>query len=66
MQGAITDQRDRDLIIAIVRLATSFGAHTIGEGVEDQLTLELLKSLGVTHAQGYHLGGPSPIPSAST
>ena len=66
VQGAITDQRDRDLIIAIVRLATSFGAHTIGEGVEDQLTLELLKSLGVTHAQGYHLGGPSPIPSAST
>lgn len=66
VQGAITDQRDRDLITAIVRLAISFGAHTIGEGVEDQLTLELLKSLGVTHAQGFHLGGPSPIPSAST
>ena len=66
VQGAITDQRDRDLITAIVRLATSFGARTIGEGVEDQPTLELLKSLGVTHAQGYHLGRPSAIPSAST
>lgn len=66
VQGAITDQRDRDLIIAIVGLATSFGARTIGEGVEDQPTLELLKTLGVTHAQGYHLGRPSPIPSAGT
>lgn len=66
VQGAITDQRDRDLITAIVRLATSFGARTIGEGVEDQPTLELLKSLGVTHAQGYHLGRPSAIPSTTT
>ena len=58
------DQHDRELIGAIVRLATSFGAQTIAEGIENQETLDLLKSLGVTHAQGFHLGRPAPIPSA--
>jgi Amt family ammonium transporter len=35
--------------------------QTIGEGVEDEATLELLRELGVDHAQGFHLGRPAPL-----
>jgi Amt family ammonium transporter len=31
---------------------------TIAEFVEDQNTMNLLKSLGVNYAQGYHIGRP--------
>nr|MCH9733370.1 EAL domain-containing protein [Actinomycetes bacterium] len=62
--GAANDEHDVELIAAIVGIATSFGARTIAEGVEDQQTLALLKSLGVTHAQGFYVGRPEPIPRA--
>jgi EAL domain-containing protein (putative c-di-GMP-specific phosphodiesterase class I) len=31
---------------------------TVAEGVEDQATLELLRTLGVDLVQGYHIGYP--------
>jgi hypothetical protein len=45
------DPRDR-------RARQGFGLQTIGEGVEDEATLELLREFGVDHAQGFHLGRP--------
>ena len=48
------DPRDR-------RARRGFGLQTIAEGVEDQATLELLRELGVDHAQGFHLGRPAPL-----
>ena len=47
---------------ALVTFADDVGAQVIAEGVEDEAELELLQSLGVTWAQGYHLGKPSPAP----
>jgi PAS domain S-box-containing protein len=52
----------RHLVQAIVSLARSFGKETIAEGVEDEVTLALLREYGVDYAQGYHLGRPAPIP----
>jgi PAS domain S-box-containing protein len=52
---------DRHLIEAAVGLARGFELEVIAEGVEDEGTLELLRELGVTHAQGYFLGRPAPI-----
>jgi EAL domain-containing protein (putative c-di-GMP-specific phosphodiesterase class I) len=45
----------------VVNLARGFGQETIAEGVEDQETVDLLRSYGVDFAQGYHLGRAAPI-----
>jgi EAL domain-containing protein (putative c-di-GMP-specific phosphodiesterase class I) len=45
---------------ALVTFAEDVGAQVIAEGVEDEAELERLRELGVTWAQGYHLGMPSP------
>jgi diguanylate cyclase (GGDEF)-like protein/PAS domain S-box-containing protein len=54
-------QRDRAVVSAIVGLARGFGQQTIAEGVEDEETAQILHGLGVTFAQGYLFGRPSPI-----
>jgi EAL domain-containing protein (putative c-di-GMP-specific phosphodiesterase class I) len=53
----------RNVVRGIVNLAQGFGLKTIGEGVEDQQTLDLLRELGVDYAQGYHIGRPAPLES---
>jgi EAL domain-containing protein (putative c-di-GMP-specific phosphodiesterase class I) len=54
-------ERDQHVVTAIVALATGFGQQTTAEGVEDQETMTLLRELGVSHAQGYHVGSPLPV-----
>jgi EAL domain-containing protein (putative c-di-GMP-specific phosphodiesterase class I) len=53
--------RTAELVRAIVALARRLGQKTIGEGVEDERTLTLLRLLGVDYAQGFYLGRPGPI-----
>ncbi len=55
----------RSVVQAIVSLAAGFGLKTVGEGVEDQATLDLLRELGVDYAQGFHIGHPAPLDTAS-
>ncbi len=47
-------------VSAIVDVARNFGIETVAEGVESGEVLELLGTLGVDYAQGYHLGRPAP------
>jgi PAS domain S-box-containing protein len=54
-------ETDRHVIDATLTLARGFGLKTIAEGVEDEATLDVLRSLGVDFAQGYFLGRPGPI-----
>jgi PAS domain S-box-containing protein len=61
VRGAVASAEDRHLIAAVVSLARGFGLRTVGEGVEDQETLELLAEMGVDYAQGFHLGRPAPL-----
>ena len=60
-----TDERlrevDQALVKAIYDVATALNKHTIAEFVEDQHTLGILADIGITYAQGYHLGKPKPI-----
>jgi EAL domain-containing protein (putative c-di-GMP-specific phosphodiesterase class I) len=53
--------RDRSVVSAIVALARGFGQETIAEGVENEETAGVLRSLGVTFAQGYLFGAPAPL-----
>ena len=51
----------RHVVQALVALARDFDLKTVGEGVEDAATLELLGELGVDAAQGYHIARPAPF-----
>jgi EAL domain-containing protein (putative c-di-GMP-specific phosphodiesterase class I) len=56
-----------ELVGAIVTLARMLGHETVGEGVENEATFSLLRSLGVNYGQGYYLGRPAPAePSPSS
>ena len=56
-----TNPASRHVIEAVVALALAFDLQTVGEGVEDPETLELLRELGVDFAQGYYIARPSPL-----
>ena len=56
-----TDRQCRALAAAIVRFGEEAGSSVVAEGVETQAELDVLRGLGVGHAQGYLLGRPAPI-----
>ncbi len=47
---------------AIVTIANDLGVETIGEFVETEEDFQLLREIGITCAQGYHIGPASPQP----
>ena len=55
------DEQDMGIVKSINELSHLFGKKTIAEYVEDEITIEKLKEIGVDYAQGYHLGKPVPI-----
>jgi EAL domain-containing protein (putative c-di-GMP-specific phosphodiesterase class I) len=52
---------DYHVMGCIVDLAGKLGRKTAAVGVEDGLTLEILKRLGVDYAQGFYIGRPREI-----
>jgi EAL domain-containing protein (putative c-di-GMP-specific phosphodiesterase class I) len=52
--------------MAMVHLAESLGKQTIAEFVENAETLEILRSIGVDCAQGFHIGRPRPLEDVLT
>jgi diguanylate cyclase (GGDEF)-like protein/PAS domain S-box-containing protein len=58
--GIGRDRHDTAIVSAILGLARELGLETIGEGLESQAQVDALRALGCDHAQGYHLGMPSP------
>ena len=56
-----TDPIDRAMVEAITRVAHVMQIQAIAEWVEDEITLQLLKDMGVDFAQGYHLGRPCEV-----
>lgn len=57
---------DYSLVKAIYEVATALGKKTVAEFVENEDTLKILAELGVTYAQGYHLGKPKPVEDLNT
>ena len=53
--------RSRAIVRAIVRMAESLELTVVAEGIEDQATLELLRTIGAAHGQGYHLARPMSL-----
>jgi diguanylate cyclase (GGDEF)-like protein len=61
VRACTTNQTDQLLIRAAVDIARGLGKRTIAEYVGDDATLELLRTLGVDYAQGFHVGHPAPL-----
>jgi EAL domain-containing protein (putative c-di-GMP-specific phosphodiesterase class I) len=51
-------RRSRVLVKALAQVARALGKETVAEFVGDLATIELLRMLGVDHAQGYAVGRP--------
>jgi PAS domain S-box-containing protein len=64
VRDVLTNSASRNVVEAIVTLATGFGLKTVGEGIEDEHTLALLRELGVDYGQGFHIGRPAPLETA--
>jgi EAL domain-containing protein (putative c-di-GMP-specific phosphodiesterase class I) len=60
VQGQVEDPGMRVILEAILAMCHNLGLSTIGEGVETQEQLDLLRARGCTELQGYLLGRPMP------
>jgi EAL domain-containing protein (putative c-di-GMP-specific phosphodiesterase class I) len=56
--GLTSNSADRSIVESTIDLAHSLGFVVVAEGIEDEQTLDRLRSLGCDFAQGYHLGRP--------
>ncbi|SNY52009.1 putative bifunctional diguanylate cyclase/phosphodiesterase [Paractinoplanes atraurantiacus] len=60
VQGMATDTGDLAIVRAVVSLAREFGLTVVAEGVESELTLDLLEEMGCEIGQGYLFSRPLP------
>lgn len=60
VQGAPSNAEDASLTAAIAAMARSLGLQLVGEGVENEDQVGVLRSLGCDLVQGFHFGRPVP------
>lgn len=61
VSGIDTDRIRQALVVGLQHFARSSASETIAEGVETELELATLRTLGVPFAQGYLLGRPARV-----
>ncbi|WP_433828313.1 putative bifunctional diguanylate cyclase/phosphodiesterase [Actinoplanes sp. CA-015351] len=61
VQGMATDSGDLAIVRAVVGLSREFGLTVVAEGVESELTLDLLEEMGCELGQGYLFSRPLPF-----
>ena len=59
--GCLTNRTDQLVIEAVVRIARGLGKETVAEFVGDEQLERFVRSQGVDHAQGFHVGRPIPV-----
>jgi EAL domain-containing protein (putative c-di-GMP-specific phosphodiesterase class I) len=65
VRGLAEDPTDQRLVKSIISVARNFNMKTVAEGVEDEATLQLLRTLGVDFVQGYHVGYPAQMTASA-
>ncbi|HEY8621371.1 MAG TPA: EAL domain-containing protein [Dermatophilaceae bacterium] len=60
IEGVSNDPHDAAIAQSATDLGHNLGLSVVAEGVEDEMTLTTLKSIGIDVAQGYHIGRPMP------
>lgn len=61
VQEMMFDESDEVIVDSVISLAHNFSHKVVAEGVEDALTLALLKNKQCDEAQGYFIARPMPI-----
>jgi len=61
VSGCLGSRTDQLIIESVVRIARGLGKETIAEFVSDESLESFLRSQGVDHAQGFHVGRPVPV-----
>ena len=61
IRGLASSPMNQLVVSAIVSIARGLDKKTVAEFVTDEETARLLRTLGVDHAQGYHVGLPRPV-----
>lgn len=55
-----TDVDDQAIVRTVIQLAANLGLEVVAEGIEDQVTWDLLAAMGCQRGQGYFLARPLP------
>ena len=63
--GINNDPIKYDFVRSIQEISRSLGCKVIAEGIESEAELKSVRSLGITHAQGFFLGRPNKQPYTS-
>jgi EAL domain-containing protein (putative c-di-GMP-specific phosphodiesterase class I) len=64
VRGLVDDANNQRVVKSIISVAQNFGMKSVAEGVEDEATLQLLRSFGVDLVQGYYIGYPAQMSMA--
>ena len=59
--GLAKDEGSAAIVRATIELAGNLGLDVVAEGVEDEGTSQILKRLGCSTVQGYHISRPLPV-----
>jgi EAL domain-containing protein (putative c-di-GMP-specific phosphodiesterase class I) len=60
IQSIVSDRRERLIVDSVIKLAHALGQEVVAEGIEDGVTLDLLRGMDCDLAQGYFVGKPIP------
>ena len=60
IQNLPENENDQVFVKAMVEISRVFGMKVIAEWVENEVTNQVLKQLGVNYGQGYYFGKPAP------
>ncbi len=61
VQAALTSERDRSFVAAMVDLSLAVGAKVVAERIETEEEAGIMQSLGVHYGQGWLFGKPGPL-----
>ena len=61
----LDNEESRQIVSAIIGLARTLGRTTVGEGVENAATAEMLRAMGCDIGQGWRYGRPMPQAEAA-
>ncbi|BDU72996.1 GGDEF domain-containing protein [Mesoterricola silvestris] len=66
IQGVSRDPVKLQFLKSLCDIAAKTGAKVVGEGLELEADLAVVRDLGLDYGQGYLLGRPAPLPHAAT
>lgn len=61
IRNMVGDHVHQCMVDSMKRVGNAMGIRTIAEHVESRETLEVLESIGVQYAQGFHIAAPAPV-----